>query len=181
MVKKSKSRKTKIYKAVKYSNETSVSSFSFWCDYSNGQPTGKHVLDNIVLLIPATSIQGMRKAKNFTLRMTTNAVNPMLFALVYVPEGTHPSKITVDSGPADTPFSHITSSDLYNPNQNVIMSGEIVANMQNNFKTRLARNLNSADSVCLVIKSQFPETVDPEVNRVEYKINIILNYAITFN
>ena len=150
-------------KLVKYSNET----FSFVSTraYNNGA-------DAWVMVSKSTEVLGTRKAKNFTLTFTTGANYPFVFALVFVPEGTDPSPIQIGT---QITSNYLISTSLYNPNQNVILQG-IAAGYTGGpirYKTRLARNLNSGDSVVLVLKPLIP---------YEGNIDICgtVNYAISY-
>ena len=147
-------------KTVKYSNETSniTSSFSIT---QGGQLNAP--------LISSSSIQGIRKAKNFSLKVLYAGSAPLMFVLVYVPQGQDVKAIT--RGTYTAPAS------LYEPNQNVIMSGYIVPNnsQAQTFRTRLARNLNSGDSIQIAICCAGANDTVTDAN-----IGISLNYAITF-
>lgn len=147
-------------KTVKYSNETSniTSSFSLTAGSQIAAP-----------LISESSIQGVRKAKNFSLKILYAGTAPLMFVLVYVPEDQKVGSIT--RGTPQAPAS------LYEPNQNVIMSGYIVPNnsQAQTFRTRLARNLNSGDSIQIAIACA---SSSDTVNNAD--IGISLNYAITF-
>ena len=167
------------YKKVRYSSETTslnvtdtiaanaMSTFPF----VQGPPTYK----GMTLVTPA-SIQGTRKVKNMTLSVssTGNRV-PLLCAIVYVPQGTLASDVM--PGPLN-----LTGASLYEPNQNVIMqfvmnpigtSGE-GSNVQV-FRTKLARNLDSGDSIVFVA---VPAKADPNPQTVT--IVGTFNYAISY-
>lgn len=147
-------------KTVKYSNETAS-----WAGNING--------GGYVTMIAGTNIQGMRKCKNFELKLSiagSEDLDPkntsIAYALVYVPENTAPHNITFGSASS--------SASLYNPDQNVIMSGTCNLNGAVTInRTRLARNLNSGDSIALVYT-----TVD--LNAGSFKTIATLNYAMTF-
>lgn len=147
-------------KTVKYSNETSniTSSFKITAGSQIAAP-----------LVTSSSIQGIRKAKNFSLKILYAGTAPLMFVLVYIPQGQDVKAIT--RGTPQAPAS------LYEPNQNVIMSGYIVPNnsQAQTFRTRLARNLNSGDSIQIVLACA---SATDSVNDAD--IGISLNYAITF-
>ena len=152
-------RRTRPLKTVKYSNETYDTITEI-----NLQPSSQANIS----LISAVDAQGTRKAKNFTLRFAYAGPHPLVFALVYLPQSQQVSNITM--GNVQTPTS------LYEPNQNVIISGFVTpaGNQVQTFRTRLARNLNSGDSIVLALKN--PNTV----NAATGQIGIILNYAISY-
>nr|DAW44368.1 MAG TPA: hypothetical protein [Circoviridae sp.] len=147
-------------KTVKYSNETSniTSTFSISQGAQINAP-----------LVTASSIQGIRKAKNFSLKILYAGTAPLMFVLIYVPQGQDVKAIT--RGTYQAPAS------LYEPNQNVIMSGYIVPNnsQAQTFRTRLARNLNSGDSIQIAIAC-----AGANDSVTDSAIGISLNYAITF-
>lgn len=165
-------RYTRRVKTVKYSNET----YNYAGEYTVQNAAVKNNWSET--LITAIDQQGVRKCKNFELSLTgtpfTNAQNqiahaPMFFALVYVPQGTEPSQINIGNPDA--------CASLYEPNQNVIMSGVWPSDLTAPFvkKTRLARNLNSGDRIVLVMSS-------PQFGEGAYSKNlaVTLNYAISF-
>ena len=73
-------------KTVKYSNETSniTSSFSLTAGSQITAP-----------LISESSIQGVRKAKNFSLKILYAGTAPLMFVLVYVPQKQKVGSITL--------------------------------------------------------------------------------------
>ncbi len=155
-------RRSRPVKTVKYSNETSSAMFDV--STTQGQTN--------VTLIPAAEITGMRKAKNFELRIINNAQSAVGFALVYVPENTEIKNLTYGTSDAST--------SLYEPSQNVIMSGFLsygssYTNAQV-FKTRLARNLNEGDTIALCVKP-FSSLDGGDATQIA----VTLNYAMTFN
>ena len=147
-------------KTVKYSNETMCSSG----DLAAGEAWP---------MIAATTVQGMRKCKNFELKivMHSQAAEPedhsIVSALVYVPENTTPGNILLGTGTA--------ASNLYQPSQNIIMSGYVKPGLNNVTinRTRLARNLNQGDSIQLLL---LPLTA---VVSGKFTISATLNYAST--
>lgn len=164
-------RYTRRVKTVKYSNET----YNYAGSYTVNNASQKNSWSET--LISAIDQQGVRKCKNFELSLTgtpftagdTIAHAPMFFALVYVPQGTEPSQISIGNPDA--------CASLYEPNQNVIMCGVWPSDLTAPFikKTRLARNLNSGDRIVLVM------TVPPfGEGHFEKNIAVTLNYAISF-
>lgn len=86
-----------------------------------------------------TTIQGTRKVKNFSMTFLANIERPILWAVVYKPEGVDIKALTPTGG------------SIYEPNQNVIMTGVYEKGQQNKWFTKLGRNLNSGDSIVLLI------------------------------
>ena len=119
-----------------------------------------------ITIVGATSVYGTRKAKNFDIQVAVgNCIGPLYFALVYVPQGTIASPM----------LSTHNSSTLYEPNQNVIASF-IVPPPTNNgqlfhFKSRLARNLDSGDSIVLIAYNVYEQSgLVQFAGRVNYAI-----------
>lgn len=141
-------------KPVKYSNETYCQSVPSTIAASNWNNS------LFINLVPATQTAGMRKAKNFTLSMQyTSFEAPVAFALVYVPQGQNPSELNRAAWAAQS----TAPTSLYEPNQNVIMQGLLPpeCNGRQEFRTRLARNLNSGDTVYLVLRAIDDLTTTP--------------------
>jgi len=118
-------------------------------------------------VIDPTTIQGMRKAKNFQIQFAaaSGATNPrgIVWALVYVPAGY-------------TPNSFQSSGELYEPSQNVIASGLYDLSGPGNSArqfTRLARNLNAGDGVYLLVSAV--GTGD----NLTLNVDVLITYAIT--
>lgn len=112
----------------------------------------------VALMVTQAGIGGMRKTKNFSLTLNMQYVDiPLIFALVYVPEGTQPSQLQLGGTlSSENPnFPHLTTASVYEPNQNVIMSGIVPASSTTPVikTTRMARNLNSGDSIMLVFRT----------------------------
>lgn len=122
---------------------------------------------NNAVLVGATDVKGMRKVKNFRLTIATDVDVPCAWALVYVPEGLDAQTLAV--GTAANPAS------LYEPNQNVIMSGWLAPNPSNaqTFTSRLARILNSGDKIVFCFR---PTTGGSEGKQIICS----LNYAIAY-
>ena len=168
-------RYTRRVKTVKYSNET----YNFTGDLIIPNGSQKQIWHSV--LISAIDQQGVRKCKNFELSLTGGAFypqaggdgiqSPIFYALVYVPQGTEPSSINIGSPEA--------CASLYEPNQNVIMAGVWPGDLTAPFvkKTRLARNLNSGDSIHLVLASP---AISNQAVAYEKTVAVTLNYAISF-
>lgn len=183
-------RYRRTYKVQKYSNETSTGVLQYEIPVNITPPTEAcTVIDNI-------NAQGMRKVKNFSFQCYNESAYPVAWALVYIPEGTRPSAL---GHPTDG-----TSVSLYEPNQNVILSG-VIQDTDGivTKRTRLARNLNSGDCVVLVVSSIYsqptpPTPPEPEPaarsqpelashpkailrdGEIYFRFGFVCNYAITF-
>lgn len=156
-------------KTARYSNETTSIATSL-------PPPGQGGSFKFTNLVKGIEQQGIRKVKNFTLRITHGCPTPLFFALVYVPAGQTASNLTFGT----VEGQNVSPASLYEPNQNVIMSGTVDTGSTTYptratvFRTRLARNLNSGDSIQLVLGQAFPGVTDP------FPIAISINYAICF-
>ena len=116
-------------------------------------------------IVPATDVQGMRKVKNFTLTFGKlgTANQPLYYALVYTPGGTALNNINYPAVGA--------SVSMYEPNQYVISSGLLTfEGGPLRIRSRLARNLNSNDSINLILA--YPSTSG-------LQIAVDVTYAIT--
>lgn len=151
---------------------------------SNADVAARAAWNAQALMVAASAVGGMRKCKNFTLSINSSQFNqPIWFALVYVPEGTVPSNLKLGGvdNPQDNPgnANYITSATLYEPNQNVILTGIIPSNQTANQikSTRMARNLNSGDAIFLIWR-----TAVQEAGLAAGAVNITANldYCITY-
>ena len=115
-------------------------------------------------LVAATPTQGMRKVKHVTISLSTgppaSGVNTAIYwALVYVPEGY-----------SVNPLNGNTGANFYEPNQFVMACG---CNDPDagpvRIRSPLSRNLNSGDSIWLVVGTPVPNI----------SVHGILQYAIT--
>ena len=167
---------TRRLKTVKYSNETRSMYFTYAFNMSNVK----------VPMITEVNTQGMRKCKNFTLNLGANAILHnntkfdqqvnIFFALVYVPQGTEPSDIGFGYATENQGQVTWTNVSLYEPNQNVILSGMITSGEPaKTFYSRLARNLNSGDGIALIVRSPINAGAD-----YESTLNATLNYAMSY-
>lgn len=149
----------------RYSNETpSISDITV---FAANVATQLHVT-----VIPPANIQGVRKVKNFTLRIAWDPLPlPMAWALVYCPEGTVAQVSALTVGNVAQPVR------LYESNQNVISSGILSAGRASTspaMQSRLARNLQSNDSIVLLCVNLRPT---PQFNFADC---INMNFAITY-
>ncbi|WP_295163613.1 hypothetical protein [uncultured Brachyspira sp.] len=133
-----------------------------------------------VTLVKNSSTQGVRKAKNFTLQISTNyqisnppygpdpiyGTGPISFALVYCP--CNQNSLNIQS-------SSSVNSLFYPIPKNVIISGLLTFDNVSVFKSDLARNLSAGDSIQLVLFNSSGFTINNPL------IAVSLNYAIAFN
>ena len=124
-------------------------------------------LRGFVYVVPASLTQGMRCAKNFSITFSAfpDEGHQMIWALVYVPATSTPSEIGLFGDP----------HSVYEPNQHVIMCGLYDPESPGTTSkktTRLARNLNSGDSIALVYR--FSNDTAP------VSIQFTLSYAVCY-
>ena len=92
----------------------------------------------IPLVQPAT-IGGKRKVGNFQINIYSNAM--CLWALVYVPNGTNPSALTLGSAVA-----------YYEPSNHLISQGIVAEVRSASYYVRMTRNLNEGDNIYLLLR-----------------------------
>ena len=140
----------------KYSVEHTAVSFSTGDTLVNGAYQGAQ------LVVSPTDTQGMRKVKHLTLSLSLvsgTGSTVLYWALVYVPQGYNPNTLNV-----------LTSNSFYEPNQNVMGCGLIDPDAGPiRIRSPLSRNLNSGDSIYLVVGT----------NLAQAGIRGVVNYAIT--
>ena len=131
--------------------------------YSVEQTAGTLATDALgdggTTVVVPTTVQGMRKVKHLTISMAQNTSGTGLFwALVYVPQGTTVNKLNVDEG------------NMYEPNQFVMSCGifDVDAGPMR-ITSPVSRNLNSGDSIALVLHSNTPST----------SFSYVVRYAVT--
>jgi hypothetical protein len=160
-------RSARTVKPIRYSNET-VSGTT-----GGGLAAGATYH---VIVVPGVPGPGVRKVKNPTLRLAMSQPNPafpILWALVYVPEGFPDTALKLDYGVSDNPPS------LFEPNQNLIMAGVMPATGAAEpitYRSRIARNLNSGDSIHLLVRGM-SANVDIEEVRFIYVLNFAMCYG----
>jgi hypothetical protein len=160
-------RTARTVRPVRYSNET-VSGTA-------GGAINAGATVGTVLLAPINA-QGVRKLKNPTLRIAMTAPTPpwpILWALVYVPEGFPAEALKLDYGGVNT-----LPPSLFEPNQNLIMSGVMPSTGTAEpitYRSRLARNLNSGDSISLLVRAISGEE---DITSVAFVYH--LNFAICY-
>ena len=103
-------------------------------------------------LVPATTLEGMRKVKHLMVNMAPVPDNagPIYWAIVYVPQGTTPGVLNIDS---------TAVADMYEPNQS-------------RFSSPVSRNLNNGDSIALLLRQTSTNTMG---------VDGTVRYAITLN
>lgn len=119
-------------------------------------------------IVPPIDTQGMRKVKHLTLTIANFASTadsaPLFYSIVYVPQGYEPQPI---SYPAD---GYAVNS--YSANQFVMSSGVIdFTGGPTRIRSRLSRNLNSGDSIFLILATY------PAAPNLTYTAQV--QYAIT--
>nr|QIR82177.1 capsid protein [unidentified] len=117
-----------------------------------------------VEIVPATTVEGMRKVKHVTVNLSTSAATPIYWALVYVPQGTTPGALNIATSADETSF--------YEPNQFVMNCGLADPDAGPiRVWSPLARNLNDGDRILLLCT---------HVNSASLTIYALSRYAITY-
>ena len=119
---------------------------------------------NTVNIVPPTAVEGMRKVKHTTVTLVYRSggagdeAGAVCYALVYVPEGYNPNTLFT------------STSSVYEPNQFVMQSGIMDFSAGPiRISSPVSRNLNSGDSIWLVVGSQ----------TAGLSLNYFTKYAIT--
>lgn len=162
-------------KTTHWSNETYNAQGAVTLSSTGEQPT------KAVTVVPTTTTLGTRKVKNFTVNVSPTdlynsstdeviSTSSWLVALVYVPEGgnAHPLNFgSLDTGAA---------TSTYEPNQNVICSGIVTSDQPWRISSRLARNLQSGDTIQLLFRSL--DSADNTTTKADLFMTV--NYAINY-
>lgn len=127
--------------------------------------------DRQISVVPATNVEGTRCVKNLTVELCTS-YDPVMtvvssglptelqyngvvyWALVYIPEGYAPQDLHLpDFQPDADPQPNTYINNLYAGNQFVMSSGIFpVSNPRVKIRTPLSRNLNSGDTIALLLR-----------------------------
>lgn len=152
----------------------------------NGWSTTSDTYLNRQALIPvvqSTQQEGVRKAKNFTISITTpsilnypnssgtvNRTNyTFYYALIYLPEGMTANELK-------------SSGDLYQPSQNILKAGIVNAvNGKVRIFSSLARNLNAGDSIYLLVGTNDTFLADQSPTQTLRRMDTLVQYAICYN
>lgn len=182
-------RPRRALKTVKYSNETTYGIKSL-------TPQQSSQTNYQIFVVPPTLSMGTRKVKNITLnigwdvdfflwqeqaggkRLIDGIFNIMYWALVFVPQGQNPGNLQLN-----TVNEQDQASSIYEPNQNIIMTGACdlaSTSATQKVRTRLARNLNSGDSICFITSILTNTDYNPtELGPVQ--VSVAANYAICYS
>ena len=126
-----------------------------WTPVTGDDTTTQDSVQFTQVIVPEADVEGMRKVKHLTLSFSNNSQTaeqiPVLYALVFVPQGYIPNNIRV-------PVSGSATS-MYNPNQFVMSSGVLdFSGGPLRIRTPLSRNLNSGDSIWVILAAVTPPT-----------------------
>ena len=131
-------------KRIKYS----VQQKAFQFNATAGTTTGQ-------VIVPATTLEGMRKVKHLTINLTSSGTTPapqFWWVLAYVPQGTTPGGISIGTSTAGTA--------MYEPNQFVMNCGIIDPDAGPiRISSPLGRNLNDGDGIVLLIKPNSTDNI----------------------
>jgi hypothetical protein len=113
------------------------------------------------IIVPAANITGVRRVRGFTLKLSVSL--PVIYALVYVPEGINAEGISLNiSDPT-------VATSVYTPEQHIILSGCATTDM---YPVRYfgSRNLSSGDAVYLLTRSVSATEAGAMIYTVTYYI-----------
>ena len=147
-------------------NKYSIEQKSFQMD-ANITTAINSLYQNTFTIVEASTMQGMRKVKHIMCNLTTTALtpdtdsaNPLYWAIVYVPQGTNIGALNLNNS-------------LYEPNQYVMNCGVVDPSAGPiRFSSPISRNLNSGDSIVLVIGKSY---------NLAAVYSGVVKYAITLN
>lgn len=100
------------------------------------------------VLVTSTDMQGMRKVKHLTITASNAAssLNPLYYAVVFVPSGYEPQDLVLPNSNGAT--------DIYPANQYVMSCGWLdFDGGPLRIRSKLSRNLNSGDAIALILGS----------------------------
>lgn len=128
-------------------------------------PLGYYIVNPAQFNIDSVTrtLAGTRKAKNFTITMVCDQDVPVMWAIVYKPEGVDVKGLNATG----------TGNSIYEPNQNVVATGVYTKGQQNRWTSRMARNLSSGDSIVLLLSFYTNESL-----AIDWTAQI--SYAISF-
>jgi hypothetical protein len=158
-------RSARTVKPVRYANET-----------VSGRASGTIAAGQTAtsIVVASTTAQGVRKVKNPTLRLVMappQPASPVVWALVYCPQGFPAGSLVLTMGVAGQP-----PTSIFEPNQNVIMSGLLNPTGTAEpvtYRSRLARNLDSGDAIYLLF-------MNPSTAEIAVAAAFTFNYAICY-
>lgn len=140
----------------KYSVEQTAirtNNLNSWIKVDGGEYTGDSSQWSCAI-VPSTGLQGTRKVKHLTFSVANVGSQvedvPLMFAIVYVPEGYAPRAIQ---------FPKIDGAiSLYEPNQFVMSQGVLDFSAgPARIRCPLSRNLNSGDSIHLILATSYAQ------------------------
>jgi hypothetical protein len=123
---------------------------------------------NRICLVSETSTAGIREVRRFPLELSTNI--PVMFALIYFPEGIDPENGTLNASAGDSPTS------LYTPEQHIPTSGIIRDSPMTIARATRGRSLSNRDSVFLLWR---PFALQGE-HQLQGKVTYSIGFASTF-
>lgn len=142
--------------------------FQSWIEVAGDGTNTASSRQFLISIIPPITAQGMRKVKHITLTFSNSYTGenfPMLYTLVYVPEGYTPNPIAF-------PLAGRAMS-MYEPNQFVMSSGVLdFSGGPLRIRTPLSRNLNSGDAIYLVLAAKDADNVEYVLASVRYAITL---------
>jgi hypothetical protein len=159
------SRRRRSVRVAHYSNETMHITQHLTFNQND------HHFTRGILLAPI-AIQGTHKVKNLIVKFISSQLAvPIVFAVIYVPEGTAEAALVLGSGDETNPVS------LYEPSQNVMLYGQFVtsASGPQTFHTRLARFIQAGDGIVILF-----QPVVGFAQAWQCDFDLLVNYTICY-
>ena len=121
-----------------------------------------------ISIVPPVDEQGMRKIKHLTISMANpeaaNEACPLYYAIVFVPQGYQPQSLAIPA------YGYAVNN--YQANQFIMSSGVIdFSGGPCRIRSRLSRNLNSGDSIYLILAAILPSDAQ-FLGQVSYAITL---------
>lgn len=117
---------------------------SLWVDVPASDETETASQQFSVPIIPPTQTEGRRKVKHLTLSFSSNFTGPLVYAIVFVPQGYEPQALHIPSPQY--------ALNMYDANQYVMSSGilDFEAGPMR-IRSSISRNLDSGDTIYLML------------------------------
>jgi len=160
------------YKKDKYSVEQTnvlTPAVSSWSLVEVTDETKLNSRQFAIPIIPSVAFQGMRKVKHLTISICNTASSTedlaLLYSIAFVPQGYEPQTISVPN--------YGYAQNNYQSNQFIMSSGVIDFSAgPARIRTRLSRNLNSGDSIILLLATPNLNAGSALLAQVSYAITL---------
>lgn len=121
---------------------------------------------NSIEVVPASTVQGVRKVTRLTVSLVPGVVNSNVFwALVYIPEGVSTTALFPNTSTLFEPSNYVLASGISDGEAGPIR-----------ISSRISKNLNAGDRIYLLTASTAGSS-----DMVTYYYTGLVRYAICFN